>query len=228
MPSSIYDHPAWRKRPDQLMRPGGLTVTEQALAYCDLQPGMCVLDVGCGTGKSLRQIADNHRLAGIGIDTSPNLIRQAREANASLRFAQAKGQILPFATQSIDLLLSECTLSMFRMEQALSEYTRVLKQRGFLVINDVYARKEEGALFLRELPPESCIGGAMPEREILESIRTCGLRLIVFQDCSAHLKEFPICNLSNASGLSSLDLFLAASKAKLGYYFLVAKKVCSE
>ena len=210
------------------MRPGGLTVTEQALAYCDLQPGMRALDVGCGTGKSLRQMTDTHQLAGIGIDTSANLIRQARGSNASLRFAQANGQTLPFATQSMDLLMSECTLSMFQMEQALAEYTRVLKQRGFLVINDVYARKEEGVPFLRELPPESCIGGAMPERIILEGIKRCGLRLIVFQDCSAHLKEFPMCNLSNASGLSSFDLLLAAAKAKLGYYFLVAQKVSDE
>lgn len=225
MPSSLYEHPSWQNRPDQLMRPGGLAITEQALAYCELKPGMVVLDVGCGTGKALREICGAYQLTGIGIDISNLSIRRAQAADPLPGYALADGQNLPFASQSVDLLLSECTLSIFRMEQALAAYARVLKPGGFAIINDVYARKEEGVPFLRQLPAESCIGGAMPERTIRENIAGCGLRIIVFQDCSEHLRDFPFCNLTGAGEQNSFDLFLAAAKARLGYYFMVVGKV---
>ena len=62
-----------------------LTISErpyrrQALDLLDIQPHETLLEIGCGTGQTLRELApgmgDNGRL--IGIDLSPGMIKQAQ------------------------------------------------------------------------------------------------------------------------------------------------------
>jgi ubiquinone/menaquinone biosynthesis C-methylase UbiE len=207
------------------MRPGGLTVTEQALSFCDLQPGARVLDVGCGTGATLKHITTEYGLTGFGVDISRGLLSRAHGNNSSVSFAQAKSEHLPISSESMDVILSECTLSIFETDVALSECLRTLKHGGYFIISDLYARNENGAEALRQLPSGTCINAAMPQSQILEKIKHCGLQIFVWQDCSETLKEFSICTLTTAAKIDPFDLHIAAAKAKLGYYFLVTRKV---
>ena len=220
----LYEHPIWQSVPEQVMRPGGLTITEQALAYCDLQPGMRVLDVGCGTGATLRHITARYGLMGFGVDVSAELLSQARQTNSQVGWMRARSESLPIASESMDVILSECTLSIFETDTALSECARTLKHGGYFIVSDLYVRNENGADALRQLPPGTCIGAAMPKAQILEKLERFGLQVYVWQDCSEKLKEFSICTLTTAANVDLFDLHIAAAKAKLGYYLLVAMK----
>jgi ubiquinone/menaquinone biosynthesis C-methylase UbiE len=222
--ASLYEHPVWQSVPEQVMRPGGLTVTEQALAYCDLQSGMRVLDLGCGTGATLGHVTTKYGLTGFGVDVSAELIAQARQTNSQVGWMRAQGESLPFASESMDVVLSECTLSIFEMESALSECVRTMKHGGYFIVSDLYARNESGVESLRQLPSGTCISAVMPKNQILEKIESCGLQISIWQDCSETLKEFSICTLTTAAKIDPFDLHIAAAKAKLGYYFLVARK----
>lgn len=221
----LYEHPVWQNVPEQVMRPGGLTITEQALAHCDLQSGMRVLDVGCGAGATLRHVTAAYGLKGFGVDVSAELIARARQTNSQVGWMRAQGESLPFASESMDVILSECTLSIFEIDTALSECVRTLKCGGYFIVSDLYARNENGADALRQLPRGTCIGAAMPQREILQKLSEAGLRVEVWQDRSETLKEFSICTLTTAAQVDPFDLHIAAAKAKLGYYFLVARKL---
>lgn len=224
MQASLYEHPVWQSVPEQVMRPGGLTVTEQALAYCDLQSDMRVLDLGCSTGATLKYATAKYGVSGFGVDVSAELISQARQTNSQVGWMRAQGESLPFASESMDVVLSECTLSIFEMEFALSECARTLKRGGYFIVSDLYARNENGVEALRQLPSGTCISAAMPKNQILEKIERCGLQVSTWQDCSETLKDFSICTLTTAAKIDPFDLHIAAAKAKLGYYFLVAKK----
>jgi arsenite methyltransferase len=225
MQALLYDHPAWLDIPDQVIRPGGLTITEQALAFCDLRPGARVLDVGCGAGTTLRHVTSKCDLAGFGVDISMQLLSRAHGDSSKVSFAQAKGEYLPFADESLDAIISECTLSIFKSDVALNECARALKHGGYLMINDLYARNENGVKALSQLLSGICIDEVMSQKQILEKIKHCGLEIFVWQDCSEKLKEFSVYTLSTvASDINPLDLFIAAAKAKLGYYFLAAQK----
>ncbi len=177
MPVATYEHPAWQAVADQAMRPGGLAVTRQALALCELPPGARLLDVGCGAGATLHYLGAECRLARLGVDASLKLLRRARQNDLVLPLAQARGEHLPFAGETIDVLLSECTLSIFDTGQALAEWGRVLKRGGHLMVSDVYVRNPEGVAALRQLPPGSCIREAMPQAQIIEYIERRGCKL---------------------------------------------------
>ena len=220
----LYEHPVWQSVPEQVMRPGGLTVTEQALACCDLQSGMRALDLGCGAGATLRHITAKYGLAGVGVDVSAELIARARQTSPQLSWMRSRSETLPFANESMDVVLSECTLSIFEMDKALGECARVLKRDGYFVVSDLYARNENGVEALHQLPRGTCIGAAISQNQILAKIEQCGLRVEVWQDVSEKLKGFSICTLTTAAQVDPFDLHIAAAKAKLGYYFLVARK----
>lgn len=224
MSAALYEHPAWQQIPDRVMRPGGLEITECALAFCDLHCGASVLDVGCGTGAAINDIGAGREWKCFGVDLSASLLRQAYQNCPRAAFAQACGERLPFANESLDAIIAECTLSIMETELTLCECARTLKRGGYLIVNDLYARNASGIEALRKLPPGTCIGSAMPQEEILERLDRCGFRSIWWQDCSEKLKEFSVCALTTAAAVDPFDLYIAAARAKLGYYFLVAKK----
>ena len=225
MQTPLYENPVWQTIPDQTLRPGGLTVTGQALAYCALPAGARALDLGCGAGATLKHVAAQYGLAGFGVDVSAELLARARRTSPGVGWTRARGESLPIASESMDVVLSECTLSIFEMESALQETVRVLKRGGYFVVSDLYARDENGAEALRQLPSGTCISAAISQREILKKVEGCGLRVDVWQDRSETLKEFSVCTLTTAAQVDPFDLYIAAARAKLGYYFLIARKV---
>lgn len=224
MTAPIYEHPAWESVPEQAMHPGGLSVTEQMLAFCDIQPGARVLDIGCGSGATLRHIMATHDLKGVGLDISMLLLQRARRSNPETMLTQATSEYLPFASESLDGIVAECTLSIIEADLTLQECARSVKPGGFFLISDLYARNENGVEALRSLPPGTCVRGAKSQREILKMMDRCCLEVIIWQDCSEKLKEFSIRTLTKTSAIDPFDLYIAAGKAKLGYYFLAARK----
>ncbi|MCB9763872.1 MAG: TauD/TfdA family dioxygenase [Alphaproteobacteria bacterium] len=61
---------------------GGAQFLERVTPHLALQPGDRVLDLGCGTGGTLRYLVAHHGVEGTGVDGSPDCIAMAREAAA--------------------------------------------------------------------------------------------------------------------------------------------------
>jgi SAM-dependent methyltransferase len=64
---------------DALPSYGPLAPTEESLRLLDLRPGMRVLEIGCGSGHSLRWLAEQGAAEVWGLDLSPVQIAFARE-----------------------------------------------------------------------------------------------------------------------------------------------------
>jgi phosphoethanolamine N-methyltransferase len=80
--------------------PGGQDTAREFLALLALQPGMHVLDIGCGLGGSAFLMAGEHGVRVHGIDLSTNMLHIAqercREAGLADRVTFAHGDILDF------------------------------------------------------------------------------------------------------------------------------------
>lgn len=95
-----------------------------------------LLDAGCGTGGLIRHLqAANPRWRITGLDFSPTACTLALERTGAT-IVQGSIKDLPFTDESFDMVVSADVISQVDDgQQAISEFARVLKPGGMVVIN---------------------------------------------------------------------------------------------
>lgn len=108
-----------------------------------LKPGERVLDVGCGCGDDIREIAMSIIPNGCaaGVDVSQSMIEEARRRSARfaspLQFVVADAEALPWASAYFDACLADRVFQHLRSpSRALKEMLRVTKPSGRVVVVD--------------------------------------------------------------------------------------------
>ncbi len=209
-----------------LLRPGGLTLTDRALALCAPPAGARVLDVGCGMGATVKHLSERYHLCGLGVDASAQPLAEGRKRYGSQPLLLARSERLPIADAQLDGVIAECSLSvMDDAAQTVHEFQRVLKGGGMLILTDIYARSAEGVPALRRLLP-----GAMMQQAITNQIQAQGFHLSAWEDHFDVLKLGIACDTLQwlwqhaPPDLDAFDVQLALARARLSYYLLIARK----
>jgi len=187
--SQPYESPALREAIGPALRPGGLHLTERAARYCNLAPGEQVLDVGCGTGTTAAFLEGRFGVLAVGIDFSTQLMTEARKGRPSLPLVRGDGACLPFAPGRFAAVFCECVLSLLENRQAaLTEFHRVLRPGGYLVVSDLY--RCAGGATNTELWPDArgCLKGMMPRENLERLLDAAGFGICLWEDQSEHLK----------------------------------------
>ena len=102
-----------------------------AISHLGILKAATVLDFGCGTGRSARELA-THGARVVAVDINPNMLRAAAPVD-SVVFVQV-GDLLPIRDASVDSAICANVLSEFmdlsQVEQACSEVARVVSPGG--------------------------------------------------------------------------------------------------
>jgi len=117
----------------------------QALQRAGLGEGMAVLDVGTGTGLLAREALGLCGASGslVGVDPSVGMMAQARLPRASL--LQGRAEVLPCGDATSDFVCMGYALRhLSDLDQALSEFRRVLRPGGRLLMLEI--TRPNGAL----------------------------------------------------------------------------------
>lgn len=106
----------------------------------------CILDIGCGMGTSIFDMAGilAQDVKFIGIDCSHNMIAKAmdnlsehHELEGRVKFIVGEAEDLPVVSGEIDLVFSECVFNLApNRRKLISEVNRVLKKGGRIAYSD--------------------------------------------------------------------------------------------
>ena len=101
-----------------------------------------ILDIGCGSGVPTIELAklSNGEVVGIDIDQSSldELDRKIKELGFSKKIKTLNLSLFEISLpdESFDIIWSEGSINVIGFERGLTEWRRLIKQNGFLVIHD--------------------------------------------------------------------------------------------
>lgn len=99
---------------------------------CVPTSGRRLLDVGCGTGRRLR---DTEASLGVGVDLTPEMLQAASGAHS---LAAADVRSLPVASASFDVVWCRLVIGHVRdLDIAYAELSRVCRVGGAVIVTDI-------------------------------------------------------------------------------------------
>lgn len=123
---------------------GGRAETAAAVETLRLNPGLRVLDVGCGLGGTARFVATAYSCQVAGVDLTPEYVEVARNLNRQLGLdgqidiEQASALDMPFEASSFDrATMLHVGMNIADKNALFREIGRVTKPGGYLVVYDI-------------------------------------------------------------------------------------------
>jgi arsenite methyltransferase len=183
--AELYELPIVEYLLGRSFHPGGEKLTRQLASATLVSPNSNVLDVACGNGTSARLIAANFGATVTGCDySSVNLERAtitSRDAglNRKTQFVRGNAEHLPFAPESFDVTVCECSLCLFEnMDTALQRIRSVLKPGGRIGISDFFLNSPVPDSLDGLLGKVLCVAGAPSADGYREALSRTGFEYI--------------------------------------------------
>jgi len=187
---NLYETDAVRNVTGPAIRPGGLALTDRAVAFCNLPHGATILDVGCGSGATVAHLSETSGFRAVGIDLSLKLLNEAKRRQQGVALVRGRAEMLPFGNRRLSAVFCECVLSLIPSPAtALAEWRRVLTPGGYMVVSDLYARPSSSAAIPVDGSVNCCLNGAVGREVLLERVTAAGFEVLLFEDHTRYLQR---------------------------------------
>lgn len=117
--------------------PGGINLSKALFEHENIQRGVDILDVGCGTGQTAAYLASFYQANVTGIDVHPLMIEKARQrmqkTHLAVNLIEGSIEQTSIEKESFDFILAESVLAFVNQQRALQEIYRLLKKGAALL-----------------------------------------------------------------------------------------------
>jgi cyclopropane-fatty-acyl-phospholipid synthase len=176
------------ERDDMTLDEAQIAKFDLALGKLDLQPGMTLLDVGCGWGGALRRTVERFDVNVIGITLSRNQSEYSRKLLASIpsaRTAEIRLQGWEEFDEPVDRIVSIGAFEAFKAERYPAFFAKaydILPADGRMLLHTILAHTQKffrdngikvtinDLKFMRFIGAEIFPGGQLPAAEDIEEL----------------------------------------------------------
>ncbi|MBU3914616.1 methyltransferase domain-containing protein [bacterium] len=162
---------------------GGHAASLQLAKTAALPANSEVLDVGCGIGGPARLLAAEYDCQVTGLDITEEYCKIAETLTkavglkSKVSFINGNALCLPFAPESFDAIWSQhCSMNVENKRLLFSEFSRVLKNRGQLIVHDVTKGPNQPIYFPVPWAGEESISHLIEEDTMLILLQKSGFR----------------------------------------------------
>lgn len=192
----LYDNEAVRWLLGDQLHPGGSRLTLRLAELAGLRAGERLIDIACGTGASVRLLAERFGVEAVGVDLAGESLRRAEADTQAagladrVAFVEGDAEALPLPSGAFDVALSECSLCTFPdKRRAVAEIARVLRPGGRVAISDMTADVAALPAPLRSAAARvACVADALTEEGYIELLATAGFTITALERCDADLR----------------------------------------
>jgi ubiquinone/menaquinone biosynthesis C-methylase UbiE len=169
-----------------------------ALSYSKPEKGEVCVDLGSGRGNDVLRLAEEVGEDGYvyGIDISKGMLEKARKTAKRMgitnaEFKESRLESIPLPDESVDLLISNCTLNHAVDKQAVwNEIYRILKPGGRLVISDIYSLQPVPEQYANDPKAVAeCWGGAVERNRYFTQLKNAGFSSVTVLEESDPYKK---------------------------------------
>lgn len=154
-----------------------------AINYSEAKPGEVCVDLGSGRGTDVLRLAETVGENGFvyGIDVADGMIEKAsRQAEKlgvkNVKFIKTNLEALPLPNNSVDLIISNCTLNHAENKQLVwDEIFRILKKGGRFVVSDIYSTETVPDEYRNDpVAVSECWAGSVTRDEYFSTLKQAG------------------------------------------------------
>ena len=169
-----------------------------AINYSKAQEGEVCVDLGSGRGTDVLRLAEQVGMEGYvyGLDISDGMITKAiknakKMGIENVTFKKCNLEALPLNTETVDLIISNCTINHASNKQNVwNEIHRILKKGGRFVVSDIFSMQPVPEKYKHDpVAVSECWAGAVTKETYTEQLQKAGFSSVSIVEESQPYKK---------------------------------------